>query len=441
MPFGLRDVISHLVLGARHSPVCLQGDVMAQKHVVVIGAGIVGVSTALWLQRAGCRVTLIDRDGPAAGTSYGNGGVLASIAVIPVTVPGLIGKAPGMLLDREQPLFLRWAYLPRLLPFLRRYLANARVDRVEKIASALSTLLHDATDQHRALADGTGAEGFIAPGDYLFAYRSRADFEGDAFGWGMRRKLGHPFEEMDAEMLADFDPALAGRFGFGVRCPGHGAITDPGAYVSALANAVEKAEGQFMQAEVTGFASTGQQAHAVETSAGPIEADEFVLTTGAWSGPMAKALGVQVPLESERGYHVEFHNPNLTLRAPMMVAAGKFVVTPMEGRLRCAGVVEFGGLNNPASKAPVALLKRQMQALFPELTYSHTSEWMGHRPATSDSLPLIGPSPALKNVYLGYGHQHVGLTAGPKTGRWLAQMITGAPVNEDLAAFRTDRTP
>ncbi len=410
-----------------------------QQHVAVIGAGIVGVATALWLQRMGCKVTLIDRDGPAAGASQGNGGVLASIAVVPVPVPGLMAKAPRMLFDPNQPLFLKWGYLPRLLPFLARYLPNGRADRVERISAALTTLLHDSADQHAALAEGSGAADFVRPGSYLFGYESRQAFEADAFGWELRRRRGMTFREMDPAAMAAFDPALKGRFGYAVDCPQHGSITDPGAYVRSLAAQFTDNGGTFVQASLTGFVEENGRAVAARTDKGEIAADAFAMTTGAWSGPIAKALGVKVPVESERGYHVEFHDPNIQLRAPLMVAAGKFVATPMDGRLRCAGVVEFGGLTAAPSKAPFDLLKKSVKKIFPDLTYSHTTEWMGHRPATSDSIPVIGPSPRLQNVYLGYGHHHIGLTGGPKTGRWLAQMMAGRPVNEDLSPYAADR--
>lgn len=409
------------------------------EHVAVIGAGIVGVSAAIWLQRMGLRVTLVDREGPAAGTSFGNAGVLASGSVVPVTVPGLARKAPRMLLDPGSPLFLRWGYLPRLVPFLLRYLRNCHAGRVEQISQGLRLLLADAPDQHLALSEGTAARALVEPGSYLFGYADRAAFEADAFAWEQRRRLGVPFTEMDADALAAFDPALAGRFGYAVECPGHGLVADPGAYVQALAREVEARGGRLERATLQGFRLEDGRAKAALTDTGEIEADGFVLATGAWSGPLARDLGISVPLESERGYHVEFHEPSVTLRAPIMVAAGKFVASPMRGRLRCAGVVEFGGLSAGPSRAPIRLLKKNMARLFPDLQYAATSEWMGHRPATADSLPAIGRAPRAENVWVGYGHQHVGLTGGPKTGRWLAQMATGRPVNEDLSAFAPDR--
>ncbi|QIE42275.1 FAD-dependent oxidoreductase [Rhodobacteraceae bacterium SC52] len=411
---------------------------MGKERIVVVGAGIVGVSAALWLQRDGFDVTLLDREGPAAGTSYGNGGVLASGSIVPVTVPGLWKKAPGMLLSPDQPLFLGWRYLPRLVPFLRKYMAQAK--NAEQIARGLHDLLHDSVDQHYALAGSSHAAAFLRRDDWIYGYKDRAAFLADSYGWKLRKQNGVPFVEMTSEELAAHDPAIAGRFGFGVRLERHGSVTDPGAYVTALADTFRKNGGTFQKATITGLTIKDGLCTSLETSDGPVIADQYVLTLGAWSGPFAAQLGITVPLESERGYHIEFVNPSITLKSTVMVATGKFVMNSLDGRLRCAGIVEFAGLDAPASTAPFALLKRQVKDLFPDLTYDGITEWMGHRPSTSDSLPVIGHAPNAHNVLLGYGHQHVGLTGGPKTGRWLAQLASGHAPNTDLGAYAPSRT-
>jgi D-amino-acid dehydrogenase len=409
------------------------------KNILVIGAGIVGVATALWLQRDGHTVTLIDKEGPGAGASQGNAGVLASGSLVPVTVPGLLKKAPGMLMSKNQPLFLKWAYLPKLIPFLFKYMKNANAKSAERISQGLSQLLHDAPDQHLALAHGTEAARYIGAEDYLFGYANKAAFSADRFGWGLRARRGVDFEELDAGALGDYDPNLAGRFGYGVQCKNHGRIKDPGAYVTKLADHFVAQGGALLTKEIKSFDIEDGHCKGIATVDGRITADVYVLTTGAWSSAWQKELGVTVPMESERGYHIEFVNPSITLRSPLMVAGGKFVVHSMEGRMRCAGVIEFGGLENPASSAPIKLLKKQMADLFPEMTYDRIDEWMGHRPATADSLPVIGPSPNAANIFLGYGHQHIGLSGGPKTGRWLAKLSTGAPINTDLTDYAANR--
>ena len=408
---------------------------MKQKNILVAGAGIVGISCAIWLQRAGHSVTVVDRTGPASGTSYGNAGVLAAGAVVPVTVPGLLRKAPGMLLNKEAPLFLRWSYLPRLLPFLAQYMKFATDTHVDRYAQAMSTLLLDSAAQHRALAAGTPAERYIANDDYCFGYQTRAAFDADSYGWRKRDSVGVRYEVLHGSEYAAFDPIYGDAFETVVRCLDHGRISDPGAYVKALADHFVEQGGTLEISAIHDIEMENGQISALMTEAGPMQADAIVFALGPWSKAIAHKLGIKVPLESERGYHIELVNPSVMPRAPMMVAAGKFVITPMEGRIRAAGVVEFGGLKLGPSVAPFALLKRQVAQLLPNVQYDHIDEWMGHRPAPADSLPVIGPNDAQGLSYSAFGHQHVGLTGGPKTGRLIADLISGARPNIDLSPF------
>lgn len=272
------------------------------RHVVVIGAGIVGVSTALWLRREGADVTLIDREGPAAGTSYGNGGVLASCSVVPVTVPGLVRKAPKMLLDPNQPLFLKWGYLPKLAPWLVKYLSHANAEDTARIAKALAGIVGDSLADHQALAAGTAAERYIRPSDYLYIYNDRSHFEGDAFGWGLRRDLGLEWEELEGRAFSDFDPVFASELGFAVRLGDHGLIADPGAYVKALAAEAEAQGARILTGTVDDIAREDGRVTGVRAGGETIPCDAVALATGVWSGPLTRKLGLNVPLESERGY-------------------------------------------------------------------------------------------------------------------------------------------
>lgn len=404
-------------------------------HILVAGAGIVGISTAIWLQRAGHSVTVIDRAGPASGTSHGNAGVLAAGAVLPVTIPGVLAKAPGMLLNPDAPLFLRWSYLPRLLPFLRRYLSHATDAHVDHYARAMSALLHDSVEQHQALAADTPAARFISTEDYCFGYATRASFEADAYGWDKRNAQGLRYEVVSGADYADYDPIFGTAFDTVVRCKNHGRISDPGAYVHALADHFVAEGGSLQITQITDIAMKDGAITALITADGRLRADKIVFAMGPWSKDIAHKLGVRVPFESERGYHIELVSPSAVPRAPMMVASGKFVLTPMEGRLRAAGVVEFGGLTAPACRAPLDMLRRQVKKLLPDVEYTRVDEWMGHRPAPADSLPLIGENDTEARSYSAFGHQHVGLTGGPKTGRVLAQMISGQSPNMDLQPF------
>jgi D-amino-acid dehydrogenase len=409
------------------------------KRVAIVGAGVIGVATAVWLQREGCEVLLVDRAAPGSATSYGNGGVLASCSLVPVTVPGLARSAPRMLLDRDGPLFLRWPYVPRVAPWLARYLRFCTAEDCERAARALRPLIGDSLADHQALSAGTGAECYVVPSDYLYLYGSRAAFEADSFGWDLRRRHGVAWQEVEGATVAALDPVLAPDLRFAVRLGGHGRISDPGAYVGALAGHVERQGGRVLRAEVEGVATEGGRVTGLRAGGETLACDAVIVTAGVWSGPLARALGVRVPIESERGYHLELWEPTAMPRAPAMLAAAKLVVTPMEGRIRLAGLVEFGGLDAPASEAPVALLRRAAERYLPGLRWGETRSWMGHRPAVPDSIPVVGPVPGVAGAFLGFGHHHVGLTAAGATGRVLAQIAAGLRPNIDLAPYAPDR--
>ncbi len=405
----------------------------------MVGAGIVGVAAAIWLQRDGHDVILVDREGPASGASFGNGGVLASCSMVPVTGPHLPMAAPRMMFDANSPLFLRWSYLPKLAPWLARYLANCTSARTAAIAAGIAPLVSDSLEEHRALATGTDAANWIVPSDYLYLYRDRAAFEADRFGWALRKTHGISWDELEGPAVGDYDPAFSDAAGFAARLPDHGYISDPGRYVTDLAAAFAAAGGTVRIAEVSGVAVRDGNVTGVETDGGTIACSRAVVACGAWSGTLARQLNLKVHLETERGYHVELLEPNMMPRAPVMVASGKFVATPMVGRLRLAGIVEFGGLEAGPSSKPAELLIRNIKAAMPNLAWSETRSWMGHRPAPADSLPYFGPVPGAAGAFTAFGHHHIGLTAGPKTGRLLADLIAGRTPNIDLAPYRPDR--
>ncbi len=410
--------------------------------VIVVGAGITGVSAAEWLRRDGHAVTLIDRvrPGDPAQTSYGNAGILARAGVVPVSVPGLIWKAPGMLLDRNSPLYLRWSYLPRLMPWLVRYLWNGRRDKVEEIARGLAALTGDSVDQHLSLARGTPAERFIQHGYYTVIYRDRTAFEHDTFGFGLRKANGFEWEEWDRAALTGYDPELSSAYTFGAALKDHGFVTSPSRYVGALAEHFEREGGTFLQGEVADIAQIGDGRGAVTLIGGARhEANRVVLAAGVWSGKLAHKLGHRAAMESERGYHLMLTGVSHKPPAPYMVTDAKLAVTPMEDGLRFAGTVDFGGIDGPELTAPLDGIRRRVREIYPKLKWDGEETWMGQRPSTVDSLPLLGASPKAPAIHFAFGGQHLGLTMGPRIGRMITDMIGGRHPNIDIAAYRVDR--
>jgi D-amino-acid dehydrogenase len=411
----------------------------AEPPVIVVGGGMVGIATAIWLQRLGRQVTLIDMAEPTERASYGNAGVLASSSVLPVTMPGLLAKLPKMVLNPNEPIFVRWPYLPKLLPWAMRYLSHGNEADVRRIASAMAPIIGNSLDDHLSLSEGTPARRHIKPCDFAILFKDRNDFEGSKLGFDIRRDLGFEWDEHEGASRDAYDPLFPKDYGFLAALGKHGRITDPGAYLADLHDCFVSAGGSLLRDEVTDVTHENGKLTGVVTQNGPLNASAVAITAGAWSPLVTKTLGVKIPVEAESGYHLEFWDASHMPKSPTLVPGFKFILSPMEGRLRVAGGVEFGGLKNKGQDAPFAALKRGVDQLLPNMKYSKETRWMGHRPAPTDSIPVIDELPNVKGVYLGFGHQHVGLTGSARTGQILANMIAGNGANIDLRPYRVSR--
>ena len=411
-----------------------------EPEIVVVGAGIVGVATALNLLRAGRSVTLIDRQAPGEGTSFGSGGILASSSIVPLTVPGLIRKAPGMLVRSDGPLYLRWSYLLCLMPWLLRYLSHCRVDETRRIATALASLVVDSLDEHRRLAKGTAAERRIHSKAYAIVYRDRAAFDADAFAWHLREENGITWRTVEGEAVAELEPALNSAYRYlAIFDHQHGTIDEPGEYIKDLARVFVAEGGCLEQREITALIRNADGRIVLCVDGQKLEADNIIIAAGAWSGRLLASIGVKVPLESQRGYHIDLLNPSTTLNNAMLFTDAKCVVTSMTGKLRLAGLVEFAGLDAKPSHAPIRTLITLISRMFPKLTFERYTEWMGHRPALTDSLPVIGAVPGCPGLLVAFGHHHVGITSGAKTGRLMADLIIGRPSQMDMSPYQESR--
>ena len=333
---------------------------------------------------------------------------------------------------------MRWSYLPKIAPWLRRYLGNANDKDTQRISEQLAFIVSDSVEQHQDLAGNTEADKWLQPSDYQFAYRTMADFEADHYVWSIRSRLGFEPELVTGDAVREKEPALGPETDVLAVLKNHGHIKSPGLYVKSLAKVFEAMGGSIRRATLQDVTLVDGHVAAIETSEGSIPCDRAVIATGVWSKPLCEKFGLVMPLESERGYHVIFKNPSVSVTVPTMISSGKFVATPMHDGMRCAGIVELGGLDAGPSKQPIEFLMRQVKQTFPELSYSDTVEWLGHRPAPADSLPFIGEI-ANTGVYTAFGHHHIGLTGGPKTGRLIAELIFNERDAQELQAFSPER--
>jgi D-amino-acid dehydrogenase len=415
-------------------------------HVVVIGAGIVGAASAIELLRDGHRVTMLEPGEPGGeqAASYGNGTLLNPSSVIPMSAPGIWRKVPGWLADPLGPLTIRWRYLPRLVPWLVRFLrAGATEAKVAATARALRPLLLEAPARHRRLAEEAGVGELIARQGVLFVFPSRADFEAEELAWRVRRENGVRWLELSADELRQREPTLDRRYTFALFVEDNEQCRDPGYYVAALVRHAQSLGAELRRGKALGFRIEGGRLRAVKADAGEIVADKAVIAAGAFSRGLAAAAGDRVPLETERGYHAVITQPAIAPRYPVMPSDGKMscVMTPQG--LRLAGQVELAGLDAAPNWKRAAVLRDFARRVFPDLPRDLADErvkvWMGHRPSMPDGLPCIGPASGCPDVVHAFGHGHVGLTAGAATGRLVADLISGKPPSIDPAPYSARR--
>lgn len=416
------------------------------KHVVVIGLGIIGACSALALLADGHRVTIVEPDSPGGpqAASYGNGAWISPASVVPMSIPGLWRRVPGMLLDPLGPLTIRPAALPALTPWLIRFLmAGFTIGKVERIAEDLSTLLRDAPQRHLALAAETGQSGIIVQSGLLYAYPDLRVFLGEALAWRLRRDNGVTWRELDETALRAFEPRLAPHYRFGALVEAGAHCLDPGEYVAGLCAAALLHGARLVKARARDFRHTSGKLAAVILESGEIPCDAAVLSAGIHSAPLARRAGDKVPLASERGYHVVIPDPGFTLAAPVMPSDGKMANTSTRGGLRASGQVEIASVDAEPNWARATILHGHLLRSYPGVTTRNNPNdlpvWMGHRPSTPDGRPVIGPSERIDGLFHAFGHGHIGLATGPMTGRLIANLIGNQPTVVPVAPFRAQR--
>jgi D-amino-acid dehydrogenase len=409
-----------------------------QASIVVIGAGIIGTCTAIELRRRGFAVTLVDRLAPGEACSYGNAGILGSQSCVPFALPGILRDVPRMLFDREGPLVVRWDGFTRTVPWVLRFLASARADRVAPTADAMKALYGGTAELHEALAREAGVPDLIESSHYFYLFKTPGEVNPETgLSWRLRRERGATIEVFDGQAIREVEPEVSPVYQRAVRLGPIGKTTNPFRLTQAYARLFETMGG-FVKRATVAAVRPGAPATVVTTE-GDLVADYVVVAAGSWSLKLLEPLGFTFPLIAERGYHMTFADPGITLRHVCNDPARHAAISSMETGLRIAGTEELGDADAAPDWRRAAVLEGIVRSMFPRADLTRGSRWMGPRPGTPDSLPAIGPVPGHANIFVATGHGHLGLTGGPPTARIVAGLIAGERFNMDIAPYSPDR--
>ena len=411
------------------------------RKAVVIGGGIVGISCALFLQRDGWAVTVIDPVEPGAPdqTSYGNAGAISSSSVMPTALPGVIKQVPKMLLDPTGPLAIQWRYLPRLVPFLLSFLRYSSRENVEASGRAIAAMIHRVSDAYGILLEETGTREMVVPNGSLKVYKSDQSFAASAFERDLLEKNGCRFEVLNEDELRQLEPALQPIFKHAIFMPDSSTAVNPGRMVARFAENFVARGGAIVRAEAHDVLFEDGRPRVVVTTAGDHEGDAIVLAAGAWSRDLSNKLGARVLLEAERGYHIMLPKPPIMPNRFITFMDRKFATLPHEDGLRVTSGVEYAKVDAPPDFRRIRSMLPYAQESIRNLVAPEQSIWLGRRPTLPNSVPVISRSPKHDNVLFAFGHSHLGLTMGPATGQIIADLAAGRDPGIDLTPYRPVR--
>lgn len=404
-------------------------------EIAVIGAGIIGLGCAFRLAQAGHEVVLLDPQDPGSGASYGNAGTIADYAVMPVGSPAVLRDLPRLLFDRNSPLAIRHAAIVSLAPWLLRFVRQSLPAATARNAAAIAHLVTDAAALWQELAAEIGASQILQHRGALYFYETQDAFRAATQEMTQRRALGISVNLVAAHEMETLEPSLPAAHG-GAFFPNAVFLSDPGQMMNCLAGAVNDLGVVHQRSTITRLEPQTDGIKLTGTGT-DLRASRVVIAAGAHSKHLARMAGDPVPLETERGYHIEWDMTEPRLFRPCCPTARGFYMCPMSGRLRVAGTVELGGLTAPPSPHRIKRLEEGTRAIFPDLGPPSRS-WMGFRPSIPDSVPVIGTGHDPRVIHA-YGHGHIGLTLAPVTARMVAAIIKGTSPDARLAPCRPGR--
>ncbi len=412
------------------------------RTVAIVGAGVVGAATALALAAQGFLVTVFDHGEVGAGTSSGNAGGIVTGAVTPTATPGVLRSIPSYIFDPNGAAVLRPAYVLQVLPWLLRFIEAGRPARVASIAQALDPLVSNAMHAHLALADLSAARALIRPVGWLKVYKSDAGFAETALERELMTRHGVNFSILNAAEVADLEPLLnQDAYTRGVFQPESGFVNYPTALTQAYFEGARQRQAQYIQETVLQVMPTEDDGISVKTDKATRQFDAVVIAAGAWSKQFAEQVGDKVSLDTERGYHISFASTGAELlRRPVGFPERHCVLSPMHDGISLVSGDELAGLRAPPNYRRIRAMAPFARSVLPGLAEQAIQrEWMGYRPSTPDSLPVIGRSPSCKNVFYAFGHGHLGLTLAAITAQLIAGLLKGDADPFDLSPYRIAR--
>jgi D-amino-acid dehydrogenase len=413
---------------------------MGTRRAVVIGGGVIGVTSAYYLCGDGWQVTLVERGDVCAGSSYGNAGLLVPSHILPLAAPGVWWQGIKWMRDPESPFYIKPRLDPALFSWLWRFRAACHPDRARRAMPLLRELSVVSLELYRDLARIEGLDFAFHEGGSMLVFLTREGLEHGAEEARLLGEYGVSTKILDGPAARALEPALRPEVVGGMLCPEDASIV-PDRFVTGLARVLEGRGVRVRpRTEVLGFRTSGGRIATVETTRGPIEADTVVLAAGAWSPEVGRSLGLRLPIEPAKGYSLTFRRPANGPNIPLLPAESRFSITPMGDLLRFGGTLELAGMDFSVNRRRVDALRRAASRYITGTEDLELLEiWRGLRPCTPDGLPLLGRSARLGNLVLAAGHAMIGMSLGPVTGKIVAQLAAGAAPLADLRLLDPQR--
>ena len=404
--------------------------------VGVIGAGIQGVCISLCLIKKGFKVTLLDRSEPGNSASYGNAGHFSPYASVPINRPDILVDVPAMLLSSNGPLALKWNYVPKMIPWIIKFIKNCTNKKMKHTAKYMHQILDLALPAYDELFEEIDISNLVEKKGIMYFWNNQ-NLKSRELEINLRKELGVEQKLLNKHEIHDLEPNIRQVYDAGVFYPSARHARNPKKILEKLFELFIQKGGIFEKQNVEEIKYENEKPQ-IKTNKKIFSFDKAVIACGAFSKQLTDQMNEKIPLDTERGYHVHFKGYEHLLQRPVVFQNRGFGITPMEQGLRVVGTVEFGGLKNPLNKRRIKNLVRNAKYLFPDLP-EHEDEWLGFRPTLPDYLPVIGPSKKYKNILYAFGHHHLGWTLGAITGKIISKIINEENTNLDLNTYISTR--